>query len=477
MNTKIFLLFSVFVLVSFGFVSADTTLVSPVTGGNYSTVTFNCTTALAEALNYTIYYNESGSSTTAILFISGNDTSSDTEFYNASYSLSGFPNLATYNFTCMVWNGTEAENSTQIIGITIDNTPPSASFIGLSFIAWGNYSGTSTIINISSNDSLIGMSTVYLNVTNSIGVQRGFIKTDCSGGYCNYSADTAAFTLAFGDGIYNFTIYANDTLGNLNNTEIITVTLDNTNPVLSLSLVNSFSTSLSLILSVSDALSGVNSACTVDRTNAVVTATDLSNQLLDESELSCGNSYTYIVTCVDSAGNSGSKTESFSTTGCSSVVGGGSSSTSSTWTKTLVVKEEDFQKGFNTQLNKNQRLKVQINSESHHVGIKKIESDKVTIEIASEPIEVILGVGEESKRDLNEDGFYDLYVKLNSIEGIKADLTIKKINEEVPEEEKDSTTSPLENLSGFTKSNSWIYVVVGLIIIIIVVIVFSKRKK
>jgi len=57
------------------------------------------------------------------------------------------------------------------------------------------------------------------------------------------------------------------------------------------------------------------------------------------------------------------------------------------------------------------------------------DSQSAVIQIMSDPMNVTFKIGEEKKFDLNNDMFYDLYVKLNSIINKKANVTIRKINE------------------------------------------------
>lgn len=111
---------------------------------------------------------------------------------------------------------------------------------------------------------------------------------------------------------YTYNVTVNDSATNSVTTDTRTFTLDNVKPVVSLTKTSGGQTSLEL------SISGVDGTCTADRSGATI-----SGSTLTEIGLSCGNSYTYIVTCTDSAGNAGSSSAtSFSTTGCSS---GGSS--------------------------------------------------------------------------------------------------------------------------------------------------------
>jgi sporulation protein YlmC with PRC-barrel domain len=68
---------------------------------------------------------------------------------------------------------------------------------------------------------------------------------------------------------------------------------------------------------------------------------------------------------------------------------------------------------------------------SHSLKITNIQANYATLTIYSEPITIPIYVGEEKKLDLNSDGYYDLYVKLNGIEDKKADIYIKYIHEKI----------------------------------------------
>ena len=50
----------------------------------------------------------------------------------------------------------------------------------------------------------------------------------------------------------------------------------------------------------------------------------------------------------------------------------------------------------------------------------------------STPRNITFYIGDEKKFELNDDGFYDLYVKLNNIVSGKANVSIKEIHEEIP---------------------------------------------
>lgn len=130
-NKKIYLLPIVILmtLMTFVLVGATIELNVPVTNTNYTTITFNCTQAdgdIKNSLNASIYYNASGGDTGTYLGKIDNDTANDLDFTN-SISIESLSDALTYNFTCMLDNGTDQTYSVGIGSVGIDNTAPSIS--------------------------------------------------------------------------------------------------------------------------------------------------------------------------------------------------------------------------------------------------------------------------------------------------------------------------------------------------------------
>jgi hypothetical protein len=142
--------------------SAATTIVSPVASGNYSTTMLvNVTTAVANTLNVTCYYNASGGEATTLLVAINNSSTGQTTFTNAAVAISSLTEVGTYNISCTA-NGDTTEKSAPKTGIRIDNTVPTT-FLAL------ESSSISTMGNVritwSSSDSGAGLSTVVTNIT------------------------------------------------------------------------------------------------------------------------------------------------------------------------------------------------------------------------------------------------------------------------------------------------------------------------
>jgi hypothetical protein len=214
------------------------------------------------------------------------------------------------------------------------------------------------------------------------------------------------------------------------------------------------------------------------------TGTSLSTSLtgLEEDE-----PYEVTVTCNDTGGNTDSDTVDFTTDESS----GGSSSSSSTttttafWTSTYVADENEFKNetGYIKELSAKQRLRVVVNSVNHYIGVISLTSTTATINVSSDPQQAVLSVGDEKKFDVTGDDYYDVYVKLNSIASSKANLTLKEINEKMPETEPIQQTNETtmtanettgeaegagEELEETEKTPLWFWVLVIIIILLIV---------
>ena len=164
--------------------------------------------------------------------------------------------------------------------------------------------------------------------------------------------------------------------------------------------------------------------------------------------------------------------------------GGSSSSpatTTQTWTMTYVPTATELQNGYIISLPAKARVRFLVGTETHYVGVKSLTATQAVISIMSNETLVTLGIGEESKADVNNDGYYDVYVKLNSIEGGKANLLIKTINEKIVAGQPAVTSTQQEAAATQTeaqKTQYWVWIAVVIAIIIIgLVIGLSKMNK
>ena len=114
-----------------------------------------------------------------------------------------------------------------------------------------------------------------------------------------------------------------------------------------------------------------------------------------------------------------------------------------------------------------------------------ITTNKVTIIISSDPITLDLSTGETKKVDINNDGTYDLSVKLNSIANGKADVTVKKISESIGAGETGAVSNgttedegtPETGAEGTSSTTLWTIVGIIAVIILIGLIAYLMKAK
>ncbi|MBU2459406.1 MAG: hypothetical protein KKB29_03540, partial [Nanoarchaeota archaeon] len=378
--------------------------------------------------------------------------------------------------------GVSGTNSTNV-SMYIDTTNPGMTIAVPAAAGW---KGSSLVIYTNSTDALS-------NVTNAT-ISYGFYNSTTANysitqpGNCNYVSSATGFncsatftTTVLADGNYTLWVNSTDTAGNLGYASVA-IGVDNTVPTVSVSKSTSATSSVTVAYSCTDAGSGV-STCALSSSSGTFSGSKVSG-------LTCGTSYDITITSTDGVANSGSSTVAMTTSSCSNnnagSSGGSSSSSAAVWT-TRTVDDTTFEQGYTSQLGVKNRIQVSVGGTTHHVGIVSVEASKVTIEIASDPVTVSLAPGEDTKVDVNSDNFYDIYILLNSIVNGKADLTIQKINEAVPEGA-DSVVTTGEDLTGTTGTDSsgdetdgegssltWLWVLIGLVVV--AAIGLSLRKK
>ena len=233
--------------------------------------------------------------------------------WNISFNQSNYTkNDGNYSFTVYVNDTAGNENSSVTGWFVVDTTAPVS--LDLRNITEGlNTSDTTPEFVWAVNDSLseVMFCDLYVdrvqNVTNIRSVNN--TKT-------NY---TIANIMA--DGAHNWSIQCNDSV-RLQIAGQRNFTVDTTGPTVSLSKSAGTTTSLTIAVSTtSDALT-----CTTSRAGATVSNGPGSSQTVTESGLTAGTSYTYVVSCTDTAGNSGSHELAVATSSVDSSGSGGGGS-------------------------------------------------------------------------------------------------------------------------------------------------------
>ena len=166
------------------------------------------------------------------------------------------------------------------------------------------------------------------------------------------------------------------------------------------------------------------------------------------------------------------------TSGGTSSSGGG---TAPKWTSTRVVTSNELSSGFTAELKNKYRLKLKISDQTHYVGAKNVLADRITLEITSEPQSFTLGLGKEKKFDVNDDNYYDLLVRLESVEANTANLFIRQISEKIIEGEFETRESEEEPLPSPDESKDYTWILTIIIIIIaaavLIYIVYRNKNK
>lgn len=112
---------------------------------------------------------------------------------------------------------------------------------------------------------------------------------------------------------------------------------------------------------------------------------------------------------------------------------GSSSSTTTTTGLTYAVTDAQFILGYTKEISLNDRFRVSVGDELHHVQFVEVTATTATINVSSETQQATLEIGETKNFDVNADDNYDLSVKLNSINitSSKADFTVMVASGEV----------------------------------------------
>jgi hypothetical protein len=172
--------------------------------------------------------------------------------------------------------------------------------------------------------------------------------------------------------------------------------------------------------------------------------------------------------------------------------GGGGGGSPTTVGKTHVATREQFMKGFTKRLQISDRMKFQLqNNETHYVTLKSFTAVSATVTVESDPQTLTIAVGEQGKFELTGDNYYDLSVKVDSINqsGNETEVTIKEISEEMPEATEQPAESPQQQIqqepppkiAASEESSAPIIIAIVIVVIVavivIVIILMKNRKK
>ncbi|MCX8158740.1 MAG: hypothetical protein N3D20_00370 [Candidatus Pacearchaeota archaeon] len=403
-------------------------------------------------------------------FITKPNVSADNpdEILNILWESNGYDNgfqVITGNLTINVLGFSEY-NATDIIAPTINIISPK----------YGNYYAVGTnnfIINISLNGTGTEISKFILNITNSTGqVNYTIYNSSINSANCKNISLGGEFyycelNITLADGIYTINATAYDygveSPGNYYSIsqELI---VDTSYPKITLISPNDdakwgSSNSVKFKFNVSDIKIAnctlyITGDATKEKTDDSIDVND--GEIIITQSLENGN-YEWYIKCTDYVGKTNSSaTRDLKVDYMDEEDDRESDSvdTSSFWTNTYSPTDEAFRVGYTKELEKGERVRIKIGSETHYVGVIKVSSNKVIINVSSTPQQAELSIGEEKKFEVTNDNYYDISVRLNNIiNKTKANLTVLYLHETII---KNITQTETNKTTNITKINETI---------------------
>jgi hypothetical protein len=433
--------------------------------------------------SFSILDSSNSSDAAGTLTISGNELSWTNNSFglimNLSWKYFAFNATAStpgnYNITVTTTNATGSFSSN--ISVTInDTTAPLITFVTPANGA--NLSQNYIIVNITATDDstvgaivLIFYNSTYTNTTSSTGTNH----------YVNITN--------LGEGVYYYNVTANDSKNYINNSVTRSLRLDRTKPVIYLispddDYIYTADNNIDFEYNVTDA-GGIKNCSLLIDSDINKTDTDVTVNILQEITSTAleDSVYDWFIRCYDFAGNYNDSEEwevelDYISDDDSDDGGGGGEYVSSFWTNTYNPTSAQAAAGYNKELKKGERIKVKVGNESHYVGIIKISSNEVTINVSSNPQQAVLEVGETKSFEVTNDSYYDINVTLNKINSTNANISVQSIHEkrivttsQVEEQEEESLAAEagIENETTLTEAaeqkaaslvkNKWFWII------------------
>ncbi len=436
-----------------------TTLAAPSSGvivASNQTLSCNATTT-ATLGNSTLYvWNSTG----ALINATVQNISGTLNTTNFSYN---FLSDGVYSWNCLFVTNTNLEQFANTnFSITYDVTRPRVNITTPANNSWQNRGN----LNVTLNENGSCMASFTEGVTNIT-----LSSTD------NRIFNATNITLTHGTN-YNASYYCNDSAGNLNRSTIQSFTADLNGPNVTLLAPNNSynltasSTTIVFNYSVVDEIN--ISSCSLILNGAInLTNRSITNTTANQSFIQTLSpaSYTWIVNCTDEAENTGNSSArtitlsapatesgSISSGGSSGGGGGAAAITGTTYRPTL----SDTQQGYTRPLKPSDSIKVSIpttlgtitsgggggstvNTTEHTVTVDNVTATSAYITVRSDPIKLVLDIGQSARLNLTSATHYDLFVKLENIVGTTANVTVRVISELIPASNSSSTSSSTIN--------------------------------
>ena len=381
----------------------------------------------------------------------------------------------TYYFNASVNDTADNTNMTVIRTVTIDTVVPNITYQAITETNSTNLSRRNIMVNVTVSDVNGGNTRgIIIRVSNSSSaVVNSSEATSGSALFANLTVPR--------DGVYYFNATVNDTADNFNITQTRAVVIDTTSP----------SATLTCTPNPVGRDEAITCSCTgSDATSGVQTTTYTTNPATTQT-----GTFTTTCTATDYAGNSGTGSFEYtvSSSGSGPSGGGGGSSSSSSaaaasgseWKNTVLFDESELSSKISVSwdLAAKERLRLKLDGEEHHVGVKSVDGNKVLIEVSSVPQEASLAVGENKKFEVNGDDYYDLEVSVKSILNDKATVGVVYLHEVMspalaPEAVPvDTGVVPDDALQpGETNPIVWIILIIVVLGLVMFVVYWMKKK-
>jgi len=428
------------------------------------TLSCNATTT-ATLSNSTLYvWNSTG----ALINMTIQNISGTLNTTNFSYN---FLNEGVHSWNCLFVTSTNLEQFAETnFSVTYDVTRPRVNITTPANNSWQNRGNLNVTLN--ENGSCIASFTGGVtNITLSSTDNRIFNATNS--------------TLTHGTN-YDASYYCNDSAGNFNRSTVQSFTVDLTGPNVTLIAPNNsynLTTSSTTIVFNYSVVDEINiSSCSLILNGVVnLTNSSIANTTANHSftQTLSPASYTWIVNCTDEAGNIGNSSArtftlsaptSDSGSSSSSSGGGGGGGGAATITGTTYLPTlSDAQQGYTRSLKPSDSIKVAIpsvpstvagggggtlNTTEHTVTVDNVTATSAYITVRSNPIKIVLDVGQSTKLNFTSATHYDLFVKLENIVNTNANITVKVISEPIPASTITSSQSGAVNNTGNTTAQN-----------------------
>jgi len=442
-----------------------------------TTVLYNFTT-IDTNLNYCGWYRDD------VLFTlsSPGEIQSGVDFANPYVGHSqGYHN---WSVRCVDLAGNS--NTSTVQNFTVDSVVPTVTSMSP---ADGAYKNTRNVtVFFTPTDTNLQNCTVFANGT----IYGAYNST-------NGLATGSAFNVTLlnrGVGYQNWSVICYDIMSSANSGITYSFTVDITAPAVPNTTISASSTSATLYYTSNES---VNATVVSGTTVLGSTSSYANSSSVSLSGLSASTTYYYNITVCDQAGNCATNTSSsnFTTSAASSDDDGSTSGGSgSTYTTSSQIAD-----GITKVFYPGEALTFTAAGATHSFLLVSIAYDltTATIQLASAPQKATLTVGEEKKFDLDANGYYDVYVKLNNITTkMKADFTVRTINESMtaapivpaknetdaaPSTVKEKVEEKVEQVTEAAKGGkgAWIFWTITVVVILLlgwwVVVSMRKGKK